>query len=443
MKKIGVFFLCLVIFLLCAGGVGAWFYFSPRGVLHPGLPEDVMQEYMDSRSRSDWRADYIRLDPPEVTVFEDPAEIAGRLFDAAVGDGAFTFREEFAADPNVNAYYLVSGGGTDLFRVNLGCTNGVWAVDGLTPLELITPESRTLIITVPSDAEVAVNGVPLDESFLTEADVPYENMTEAELRFPEVPHRVRYAVPGLIEAATVEARRRDGRPILCLLDDGTTFDYTAGDAGAYAFQAVIPQDAVLRLGGAEFTAADAAATMAFDTRLDVPAELQNALPAYCVYSFGGLYTRELAPAVFLNGTELPAETREDGALVCRVPGGEALYEAHHQQVEKFLTDLCEYGAGHTGRHDTTPVIVPGSPVAAYVRNAIGSLYWTQNVTLTFRSVTSSDYYSLGDDAFYCRGRVDAKTHTWYQDVDLDMGYEMLWVRSDGAWLLQDMGFVEP
>ena len=213
MKKIGVFFLCLVIFLLCAGGVGAWFYFSPRGVLHPGLPEDVMQEYMDSRSLSDWRADYIRLDPPEVTVFEDPAEIAGRLFDAAVGDGAFTFREEFAADPNVNAYYLVSGGGTDLFRVNLGCTNGVWAVDGLTPLELITPESRTLIITVPSDAEVAVNGVPLDESFLTEADVPYENMTEAELRFPEVPHRVRYAVPGLIEAATVEARRRDGRPI--------------------------------------------------------------------------------------------------------------------------------------------------------------------------------------------------------------------------------------
>ena len=442
MKKGGLILLCLALFLLCVGGAGAYLYLTPRGLLHPDLPQDVMQRYMDSRSAADWRADYVRLEAPETGEFEDSETVAGHIFDALTASAPLTFREEPVADPEARAAYLVSAGEADLLRVTLRYRDGTWAAADTEPLRAVLAERRTISITAPSDARVTVNGVPLSESYITDPMVVYEDMTATELRFSAYPHRVRYTVPGLYEAPEVAVVCADGTKPVCLRADGSVYDYLPADAGAYTFTAEAPQDAVLTLNGGELTTADAAATRAFDTRLDIPEELQAYLPAYSIYSLGGLYSRDITASARQNGRELTAEKDENGMLRFAWPEEEALYDQCHERVETFLRYLCEYGAGHTLRYNPSGFIAPDSQMMAYIRNAGGSLIWTVNVTLTFEEITSGGYIPLGEDAFYCRGEVKANTSTYYQKKDLHLGYEMLWIRQNGSWMLQDLAFTE-
>ena len=92
MKKLGLFFLCLLLFLAVVGGCGAYLYLTPRGILRPDGPDAVMQSVMDGMDRSKWRQEYLRLCPAEVSEFEDAEKITADIFDAAVGDAAFAFR---------------------------------------------------------------------------------------------------------------------------------------------------------------------------------------------------------------------------------------------------------------------------------------------------------------------------------------------------------------
>ena len=439
MKKTGLILLCVALFLLMAGGAAAWLYLSPRGVLHPGLPQNVMQSYLDSRSREDWRSEYVRLQAPPVTEFEDAAAVAGHLFDAAAGEEPIVFREEAMADPLEEAAYILSAGDADLFRARLGCEDGVWSVSGLEGVDMLSAETRTVTVTAPADAAVTVNGRDVGEAWVVDPMVIYEDMTEAELRFASYPHRVRYEIPGIFENVTVEVVWPEGE-VLCLAADGTNYDYTVADAGAYTLYVTAPQEARLLLGGAEFTPADAAATVAYQTLLDIPEGLQGYLPSYCIYSLGGLYSPAVAMEAELHGVPLTAETDENGNTVFPVPAAQALYDETHERVETFLRQLCEYGAGHTIRSNPGAYAVPDSAVAAYIRNAISSLYWTANVTLTIRDIQTFDYLPLGEDAFVCRAFVDAHTSTYFQKKDLALGYEMFWVRLDGVWMLQDLAF---
>ena len=62
------------------------------------------------------------------------------------------------------------------------------------------------------------------------------------------------------------------------------------------------------------------------------------------------------------------------------------------------------------------------------------------VATSYGSITSSDYVPLGDDAFLCRGHVVATTTTKYQTRDLDIVYEMLWVRAGNQWMVRDLDY---
>ena len=75
MKKLGLFFLCLLLFVAVVGGCGAYLYMTPRGVLRPDGPDAVMQSVMDSTDRAKWRSEYIRMCPVRVTEFEDAEKV--------------------------------------------------------------------------------------------------------------------------------------------------------------------------------------------------------------------------------------------------------------------------------------------------------------------------------------------------------------------------------
>ena len=201
------------------------------------------------------------------------------------------------------------------------------------------------------------------------------------------------------------------------------------------------KQAAVTVNGAELTTGEVVGVSSYVTKLDVPGELQGYLPSYSIYAAGGLYTPVTdIRAVMPDGTALDGETGRDGSVSFLFPGSQTLYEANHKRVEEFLKALCEYGAGHTAAYYPSVYTVAGSELQRYMQNAIASLHWTVGVATKYKEISSSDYIPLGEGAFICRGHVDCSTTTRYQTVDLDLHYEMLWVRSGNTWLIQDLAF---
>ncbi len=439
MKRFGLFFLCLLLFAALVGGCAAYLYLTPRGLLRPDGPDAVMQSVMDSTDRAGWRAEYLRLCPVAVTEFEDAEKVTGDVFDAAVGESRFSFRPVPGSESDRTQDYLISAGDTDLFAARLTYDGRHWSAS-LQGLDAVHAAPRTLTATVPEGTALSINGKAVGPAYIIDDNVLYEDMSALEMRFEAWPHLVRYKVDGIYEAAELTARREGG--LALLYADGSTWNYTVPDAAGYAFAVTAPGEAKVTVNGAELAAGDVAAVSSYVTKLDVPGELQGLLPSYSIYAAGGLYTPVTdIRAVMPDGTALTGETAQDGSVSFPLPGSQSLYEANHKRVEEFLKALCEYGAGHTAAYYPSVYTVAGSDLQRYMQNAIASLHWTVGVTTKYREISSSDYIPLGDAAFICRGHVDCSTTTRHQTVDLDLRYEMLWVKVNNTWLIRDLAFI--
>ncbi len=438
MKRFGLFFLCLLLFAALVGGCAAYLYLTPRSLLRPDGPDAVMQSVMDSTDRAGWRAEYLRLCPVAVTEFEDAEKVTGDVFDAAVGESRFSFRPVPGSESDRTQDYLISAGDTDLFAARLTYDGRHWSAS-LQGLDAVHAAPRTLTATVPEGTALSINGKAVGPAYIIDDNVLYEDMSALEMRFSSWPHLVRYAIEGIYEDAELTAEREGG--LTLLYADGTQWRYTVPDAAGYSFAVTAPGEAAVTVNGAVLGAGDVAGTAAYPTRLEVPGELQGALPSFSIYAAGGLYTQasEIS-AVMPDGTVLTGETAGDGSVSFPLPGSRALYEANHKRVEEFLKALCEYGAGHTASYYPSVYAVAGSGVQKYIQAAISSLHWTTGVTTKYTEISSSDYIPLGDAAFICRGRVDCSTTTRYQTVDLDIRYEMLWVKVNNNWLVQDLAY---
>ena len=426
----------VALFLLLAGIGLAWLVLSPRGALRSGGPEEAAALYLDRLGREGLREEYVRLDAPTVTEFEDAGTVAGAIFDAAAPDGPLTFREVPGSGSARAQDYILSVGGADVLLARAGFDNG-WTV---TPeaLHALRGETRTLTVTVPEGTSLTLNGRAVGDEYVTDAALPYPDLSDLELRFDAPPHRVRYSIPGIYGDAVLEAERPGG--LLLLRSDGTAWDYTLPDAGGHAFCVTSPREAVVTVCGAVLGQGDITATRSFPTRLDVPEELQSLLPDYAVYAAGGLYSEPEISAVMPDGTVLEPRETGDG-LFFSLPGSEELHEQCHERVRSFLWALCDYGAGHGERGYPCAYTVNGTPLSRYIWNAGDSLVWMVGVTLDFHDIRTGDYIPLGENAFLCRGHVDVTSHTRYETKDLSLDYEMLWVKKGNYWLCQDMGFI--
>ena len=435
MKKGLLIFLCAAVFLAAVGGALAYLLLTPRGALRADGPDAVLEQTLKAMDRDALREEYVRLCAPAVSEFEDAGTVAGHLFDAAA-HGEITFRPVPGTESTESQDYIVSCGDADLLTACLRYSDGRWNA-AFAPLSALQGSTRTLEITLPEDASLTVNGKPVGEEYVSRREIVYPDMTDLELRFDAVPHLVRYEVEGIYENAEIAASREGG--LVALYSDGTRWEFTLPDAGAYSFCVTVPGEAEVTVNGALLTGTELAAVTPYATRLEIPPELQSVIPSCSVYAAGGLYTVPEISAKMPDGTALVPEIGEDGAVVCAFPGDESLYENCHGRVEEFLRALCEYGAGHT-QYGPGGYAVAGTDFSRYMQNAVSSLYWTRGVSVRYDEISTGDYVPLGENAFICRGHVACTTTTRYETQDLDMHFEMLWVNMGGLWLIRDLAF---
>ena len=333
MKKGILIALCVLLFFAAVGGGLAYLLLTPRGNLRSDSPDAVMAGMLEDLDRDSLRGEFVRLCAPEVSEFEDAETVAGHLFDMAAADGSFAFRPGPGTEDSRSQDYIISCGDADLLTAKLSYSDGGWS-GVLQGLDALGGVSRTLEIIVPEGSAVTLNGKPVGEEYISQRDLLYPDMTELELRFDSIPHRVQYSIPGIYETAAVEAERPGG--LTLLYADGIRWEYTVPDAAGYAFCAAVPGEAVVTANGAVLMGTELAEVRPYATRLEIPGELQGLLPSFSVYAAGGLYTQPQITAVMPDGTPLEAEVLPDGSLSFALPGSPDLYETHHSRVEEFL-----------------------------------------------------------------------------------------------------------
>lgn len=440
MKRSTLLLLCLLVFVLLVGGAAAWIYFSPAGALAPVSAEDAVQEVLDTTDTAEWRAKYVSLCAPETSAFESAETVAGDLFDAAVQGQRLSFRPDSENTSRLAPVYILSAGENDLLTLTASYDKAsrTWKVDEA-PLKALQAEARTLAITVPEGSAVSVNGTALSEEYITDSRVPYTGISELETQFDTCPYRMTYTVPGIYEAVQVDVSREAG--VLLLYSDGTRFDYTVPDAGTHAFRVTAPQEAAVTAGGALLTDAQVVSFAPLSTHVDIPDELAGALPVYTVYAAGGLYSDPTFAAALPDGTALTPTTGADGFPTFELPGNEVLWSECHERVENYMQEIAGYGSGNTASNYPTGYVAPGSSLMLYFQYALDTLHWTRGWTVTFNEVKSWGYVPLGEDAFLCQGEANFTTATRHETRENIVDYEMLWVRQNGTWYIQDMSFL--
>lgn len=440
MKRSTLLLLCLLVFVLLVGGAAAWMYFSPAGALAPVSAEDAVQEVLDTTDTAEWRAKYVSLCAPETSAFESAETVAGDLFDAAVQGQRLSFRPDSEKTSRLAPVYILSAGENDLLTLTASYDKAsrTWKVDEA-PLKALQAEARTLAITVPEGSVVSVNGTALSEEYITDSHVPYTGISELETQFDTCPYRMTYTVPGIYEAVQVDVSREAG--VLLLYSDGTRFDYTVPDAGTHAFRVTAPQEAAVTAGGALLTDAQVVSFAPLSTHVDIPDELAGALPVYTVYAAGGLYSDPTFAAALPDGTALTPTTGADGFPTFELPGNEVLWSECHERVENYMQEIAGYGSGNTASNYPAGYVAPGSSLTLYFQYALDTLHWTRGWTVTFNEVKSWGYVPLGEDAFLCQGEANFTTATRHETRENIVDYEMLWVRQNGTWYIQDMSFL--
>ena len=441
MKKTIRFLLAGLLAVILAGGSFAYLRFSPQGAMISIRPEDVVQQYLDKNNTAKLREIFVDKFTPETTEFESADEVAGAVFDSlAVGE--WTFRKDSTSEDN-SPVYILSCGGKDLLFVKMQYSNRSWQIEDVSPCP-VQMASYSETIVLPSDSMPKINGVQVPASYITQNNIPYEDMSSLEKSFSSYAYRVEYVVDGLYLPAEITAEREGGLLLTDFSSDGNGGfrGYTVPDAAGYAFRISVPENAKVEAGGAALTEKSKSGTVFYPTRLDIPEELAGFLPVSAIYEADGLYATPEIIVWAEDGTELVPMEQADGTDVYLADSSDAaLYDACHERVEEYLVANCSYGAGYTVAYYPAGYCVMDSDIYNYYVRAVYSLIWVNGVSITYNEVSSSDYIPLGENAFICRGHVDCKTVTGFQTNDLLLDYEMLWRNFDGTWLLADMAFV--
>lgn len=437
MKKRTFILLCALTVLVVLGSGLLWLFLSPAGIFQKNGPEEYMQSLLESSTAADWEAQIAPSWDKPVSEFENRDELFSRSF-AAAAQGDFSFREYEPRFRRSAPVYILSAGERDLCLIALRHEDG-WQIDRITvPEDLLAPETHSVDIAAPAGSTVHVNGILLREEYRAGDFVAYEDMPALETRFADVPHRERWEVTGLYEVPEIRVLLH-GEELPLHSRSGESYGYLPPDAGAYSFRFLAPMDASVVINGADLTETDAVDTQPLPLEVNLSDEQRGAVPEYRLYALDGLYSPPEISVTAADGTALAPVVWGDETVYPAVSAA-APEEELSTLVETYLTNYCHFGAHHYGYNMLLPYVVEQGELWHFHVNAQASLQWIIGEQLDIHELRVFDWLPMGSDLCLCSAHVSCTTTTAYETKDLELDYQLLCVRTEKGWRVQDMAY---
>ena len=399
---------------------------SPDGAYNPARSAAVMEELMNTTTKEQWCALLLKNWTGSVTALEDRESVFNGLFENAAGELSFRKGTE------KHSFFLCTPE-RDLALLRFAYENKRWQ---LTDTEvLLKGETHSIRVLVPENSVPVVNGIALDESYITDRTLPYEDMTVQERAFDSYPVRWVYELSGLYRFPTVEV---DG--VRLVSQRFGEWSYEPADARSYSISILAPADAAVTVNGLALQEEDAVGSESLSVDVTVPEELQDSLPRCTRYSLTKLYTPERNVQVYCSdGSELLC-TEENGTLCYRKNAAIPPEAELETLAVNYLSDLCRYGAGQYSYDLPCRHVLRSSGLYQLLFRAQGSLSWVRGTGLEIKEVSAGDYLPLNADACICNAKAICAIKNYYMTYEAEFVVQLLCQRSADGWKVTDMAY---
>ncbi len=298
---------------------------------------------------------------------------------------------------------------------------------------------NTYTITVPQEAVVSVNKIPLTEKDITARNIPYE-YHKAEAALSTLPTAVTYSVSGLFDVPEMKAVL--GETELEFSKEGSVYTAVYPADMLYSCTIRVPAGSTVTLHGTDCSAYLTGQETAFTA---LSAHITS-LPVYDVYTVSGLYT---SPAegitVTLNGEALPFTVQTDGYTV-GVRAGFAYVENKEidDRAIAFVRDYITYTAQGYNNLDANlqrvlAYVLPYTEAYSRIANSRIGIYYVTPVTANeYRKLDVSSIIEYSDDLYGCTVDFDVMQKTYYVQNDYAGQIQLLFVKKNGVWKVADM-----
>ena len=239
--------------------------------------------------------------------------------------------------------YSIVSGGREMFRLTLEKKPiGRYGFDAwyIADTEVKLDGLSIYTITAPKDSVVTVNGAVLDDSFISEKDLPYD-YKEFEKGLEGLPTAVRYETGLLDGVPSVTAKLGETVLEVTYSDDGFTAKYPSDLT--YSATVKVPADALVTSNGVDISAhAEKTTESAFGGLI---AEGLN-VPSFDIYTLTGLFAPLSDVVVTVGGAEKVYESvSENNAQTITVDIG----SADNADVATFAKDFTKAYFYYTSR----------------------------------------------------------------------------------------------
>lgn len=446
----GRFLLIWAALLLLLGFLGCLLLYRYLDAYEQSRPEPVMDALMAQRSAEDW-LDAAEADLAfETTPYEDPRELFRSWRESLSLDGALSCRKAPNSSDAEKAVYIVRCGPVNLCRVELvpgekalGFGLHDWVPGRISSADLSAVlRSTELEITALSGQTVLLNGLPLEDRYAVERDLPLEDLSALEARYDPPPSLTRYRVSPLYGSISVSDA--EGREFFPDASSEALLRYDAVPAQRLSLSISAPEDISVQAGGVVLDA-----SFVQSQGPDLLAGLEDRLGQnVCltrVYGLDGLLSAPQIRAFAPDGTELEPVVEKDGRYVFLHPGDPAAEEDLRSAAEDFFSRYLSYisSAYSESRHySLLNRTLWGTELYDYFLNSKDTMVWAIQTDTEFRDLSFDHFHRLGEDCFLCTIRYEAGVSgsTWtdaYSHEDQNL-VELVFVRENGVWLAAAM-----
>lgn len=303
--------------------------------------------------------------------------------------------------------------------------------------------TKSYSVQVPKGSAVYVNGIELNDSFISRSQVAYSVEWELE---KNTMYRDRYTVNGLFSEPEFKVIYKDTE---LFSEDGL---YDIPESERYTVEVTAPSAAELFINGRRLTEAYVSETLEGYGFLDVARLYLPKLPTYTVYKAKGFYS-EPEVKVILKETELTphiytvSEEEHSIAYEYDLPASDELKNEHSELAESFIEAYINYtseGYNNTESNLNTvkSFLLNGTDTYKRLSSSIDSIkfnspYASKEYTL----LEADDFVSYSDICFSCRVRAELLMTRYGEAQTYNGIFDLVFLYSNGGWKVANMIFV--
>ncbi len=447
------FLLIWALILLVIGAVGCIVLYRYLAVYEVTRPEPVMDELLRDNNAEELIARARENISLELTEYEDPQALYDSYIAATDTSRTLSYRLDSKESSGSSLVYTVRSGPSVLCDVILssdgispGFGRHYWTVSEIRAAKIteLLPSVRISVSAI-AGSDVFLNGLPLTDRQIAEADIPIEDLTRFEAALNPVPSYVRYEVGPLYgEVSVSDAYGRTVSP------DGEVADGLLSYrlfTGTQTLSIRAPEDMTVLINGVKVDSSDVLSTsLGVLEGLDLYTQGSACLTN--TYRIEGLYRTPDVQVLDSDGEEVTPVAAAENTFTYFHRGEAETEESMRPTAENYFNAYMDYSAHAfeaTRFSNLLSRILPGSSLYEYVFNSREAMYWASGTSTEYTDLRYENFHMINDYCFVCTViySADMTATNWYEQYSyaLENAYELSFVSENGRWLAAGMDVI--